>query len=452
MSDTDDYDTLAKPDAINFDLSLPATHNYLGVQFDDVCAPKVIHHSDEHLTIPILALHGAQLLPGQTIPLRLYAPFQINMIKNRIENSNGDPTVGFIIRPEIESKDMIGTLAEIISCKSEDDPAEANSQWSSMMIKVKGRERFRILKIHLSSGSMTADVRIMPEFEALKNPLRMMAPKNTRPLLDSFFAIGKPAALSLAQAARLNATRFPAWMYRQYDCAYLMQMILKELSESHEQSQVMSAVNAIPTEPSLFSNWLLTNFPFDDQLRLNILKLDCINQRLKYIYSILKQYSSINCRICRSQICQKADVFSMCAQGFMSAYMNPHGHIHETLTVYKAKNLNLIGRPSTEYSWFPGYAWTICQCKRCGSHIGWKFTATKENLKPEKFWGLTRKAVCHTNDSIQRPKSKISQLILANGDHQYSSQVSVETTDGEGAQQRDDSTQQQPQDPWMPIY
>lgn len=43
---------------------------------------------------------------------------------------------------------------------------------------------------------------------------------------------------------------------------------------------------------------------------------------------------------------------SLC--GPMAAYVNPHGYIHETLTVYKACNLNLSGRPSTEHSWFPG--------------------------------------------------------------------------------------------------
>ena len=92
----------------------------------------------------------------------------------------------------------------------------------------------------------------------------------------------------------------------------------------------------------------------------------------------------------------------MSIHGFMSAYVNPNGHVHETLTVYKAKNLSLIGRPSTEFSWFPGYAWTICQCKQCGSHIGWKFTSTSSKMVPDKFYGLTRKSVCHTNDSLER--------------------------------------------------
>lgn len=46
--------------------------------------------------------------------------------------------------------------------------------------------------------------------------------------------------------------------------------------------------------------------------------------------------------------------FSLSLYGPMAAYVNPHGYVHETLTVYKANNLNLVGRPSTLHSWFPG--------------------------------------------------------------------------------------------------
>ena len=43
----------------------------------------------------------------------------------------------------------------------------------------------------------------------------------------------------------------------------------------------------------------------------------------------------------------------------MGAYVNPGGHVHETLTVYNAEGLVLLGRPSTENSWFPGYGLCI---------------------------------------------------------------------------------------------
>lgn len=45
------------------------------------------------------------------------------------------------------------------------------------------------------------------------------------------------------------------------------------------------------------------------------------------------------------------------------------------------------------FSCAPRYAWTIAQCRTCGSHMGWKFTATKKDLCPARFWGLTRSAL-----------------------------------------------------------
>jgi len=42
---------------------------------------------------------------------------------------------------------------------------------------------------------------------------------------------------------------------------------------------------------------------------------------------------------------------------------------------------------------FGRYAWTIAQCRICGNHMGWKFTATKKDMSPQKFWGLTRSAL-----------------------------------------------------------
>ena len=39
------------------------------------------------------------------------------------------------------------------------------------------------------------------------------------------------------------------------------------------------------------------------------------------------------------------------------------------------------------------YAWTIAQCRECACHMGWKFTAAKKKLVPQKFWGLCRSAL-----------------------------------------------------------
>ena len=39
------------------------------------------------------------------------------------------------------------------------------------------------------------------------------------------------------------------------------------------------------------------------------------------------------------------------------------------------------------------YAWTITQCRQCASHMGWRFTAAKKKLTPQKFWGLCRSSI-----------------------------------------------------------
>ena len=83
------------------------------------------------------------------------------------------------------------------------------------------------------------------------------------------------------------------------------------------------------------------------------------------------------------------------AEGEIGAYVNPHGYfcyymyiltslniylyfrvVHQTVTISSINPFSAIlyGRPDSRDSWFPGFAWTIACCSRCGSHLGWKFT------------------------------------------------------------------------------
>jgi cereblon len=109
---------------------------------------------------------------------------------------------------------------------------------------------------------------------------------------------------------------------------------------------------------------------------------------VRFVLSWLKRYKKFACRHCAADICEDRDIFSMSASGLMAAYVNPHGQIHETLTVLQAKNVRLLGQEVAEHSWFPGYKWTIVQCRLCGNHLGWRFR--NPSLKPSTFYGLTR--------------------------------------------------------------
>lgn len=102
---------------------------------------------------------------------------------------------------------------------------------------------------------------------------------------------------------------------------------------------------------------------------------------------------SFSCKRCKTQIACYSDIFAMAKGNVNANYCNPAGYIHETLTVKKVldDSLSIVERPSTDFSWFPGYAWQIAICAVCSSHIGWKFTA--KNLKPKSFFGLSCKSL-----------------------------------------------------------
>lgn len=90
------------------------------------------------------------------------------------------------------------------------------------------------------------------------------------------------------------------------------------------------------------------------------------------------------------------------AKGNVNAnYCNPAGYIHETLTVHKIvdDSARIVERPSTEFSWFPGYLWQIAVCKKCSSHIGWKFIAGTKYLRPKTFFGLSCKSLVVSPES-----------------------------------------------------
>lgn len=56
--------------------------------------------------------------------------------------------------------------------------------------------------------------------------------------------------------------------------------------------------------------------------------------------------------------------------------VNPHGYVWTFGCFAEAPGCAAVGAPSTEFTWFPGHAWQIAQCLRCGTHLGWLFIAT----------------------------------------------------------------------------
>ena len=61
----------------------------------------------------------------------------------------------------------------------------------------------------------------------------------------------------------------------------------------------------------------------------------------------------------------------MTHEGTGGLFVNSSGYVHDVVAIrhIEAEKVMLLGRPSQEHSWFPGYAWTIANCGACGSHL-----------------------------------------------------------------------------------
>jgi len=405
--DTDDNDENRE----EFDSELPGQHSYLGEGRE--VGGRTILDDDTNLSLPLLNQPGLALVPGQLLPLHLFHPAVISMMRKLIDSSK---TFGVLsLRGDSSNwAGLVGTTAEIFEYQD-------GEQEAGLKLKARGRQRFKVVSTRRQvDGNLVGEVRMLVDRE-LPEPLSMLRlkswdrlsvagniPDPLSPQDDtktkscfSFLSLLKSSGSSSARGGeqRVRGRRrppsavlspLPPWVWDLYSPTCLVSRLRQELSKLSSLSANMSGV---PSEPTELSWWVTSNLPLQDNLRTRMLALNSPVQRLRLALSFLSQCRVLVCRNCSKQLGEQANMFSMSKEGPQGAFVNPSGHLHETLTLFKAKNLRLVGRPSTEYSWFPGYAWTITECLGCWSHIGWKFTATQAKLAPQKFYGFSRKNI-----------------------------------------------------------
>ena len=171
---------------------------------------------------------------------------------------------------------------------------------------------------------------------------------------------------------------WPSWIHRSYDLQFIAQRVILELRTSiFVGSSAFADVGSgsiVPRNPVDLSYWVIQNLPLDDELRLQLLSINNPNQRLRAELSILQrvifrkkqirntflfdfrvlQCESLCCRECDYAVARQSDVFAMSKVGPQGVYVNPFGHVHETITVHRVDGLSVTTPPSTEFSWFPG--------------------------------------------------------------------------------------------------
>ncbi|KAF9615274.1 hypothetical protein IFM89_022601 [Coptis chinensis] len=176
----------------------------------------------------------------------------------------------------------------------------------------------------------------------------------------------------------------PHWVYRMFDSYCLAQ----RAADMWKQIIGSPSMDDLVKKPDLLSFYIASKIPVSVPTRQEILEIDGVSYRLRREIDLLECFDRVRCKTCQTVTAKRSDMLVMSTDGPLGAYANPQGYVHEIMTLYKANGLALIGRPVEDYSWFPGYAWTIAICATCESQLGWLFTAINKKLKPRYFWGI----------------------------------------------------------------
>ncbi len=91
------------------------------------------------------------------------------------------------------------------------------------------------------------------------------------------------------------------------------------------------------------------------------------------------------CSICKQPVTSRGERREIAGK-LNHVCANPHGFVFEIGCFARAWGCRGVGPYTSEYSWFPGYAWQILQCSQCSSHLGWSFTPVQ--AEGAGFFGL----------------------------------------------------------------
>lgn len=79
--------------------------------------------------------------------------------------------------------------------------------------------------------------------------------------------------------------------------------------------------------------------------------------------------------------------------GHEPVFFNPAGRAFRILCFTDAPGVRDRGTPTDDFTWFPGYHWTIALCAACGEHLGWRYTG---ETPPLEFFGLIKSRLTNT--------------------------------------------------------
>jgi ATP-dependent Lon protease len=132
----------------------------------DELSGRTVLDAENDIELPLLPMQGVVLMPGETLPLHIFMPQFVSMMKRCLD---GNKTFGVCtIKSDSSGEEYsnVGTTAEIFSVKE-----DTTGGIHTMTVKATGRQRFQILsKKRQSDRVVVATVRVLPDELLLDRP------------------------------------------------------------------------------------------------------------------------------------------------------------------------------------------------------------------------------------------------------------------------------------------
>ncbi|GLI61878.1 hypothetical protein VaNZ11_004389 [Volvox africanus] len=374
----------------HFDPNTVAQHRYLG-DVDELAGSSQLLEEGATYVLPLFPLSGVVLLPGEVLPLFLHSASDILKLERALRLPAGEPTARLIAVTHESWHSILSTVgctAEVRRMRRNFElrdggqaaaAAADGGPWRVSVVAVVARGRQRLLLDRAAlNDTFRVRARVLPEGLAEAPPRQMVS----------------------------GAAFWDSWATRPFDVPslavrvqQLCSGVLPQIARKFGSSSRLHG----PLSLQRYTYWLASNLPLGAERRQQLLECLGTAERLRLILGWLTRLGVLACKYCGATVAHCSSALLMSSEGAGGAFVNAHGFVHDIATFRSVQGLSYQGQPETAHSWFPGYAWTIANCARCRDHLGWRFTACSEGLRPSVFWGLRRSAILCPE--LQRPRT-----------------------------------------------
>jgi hypothetical protein len=84
--------------------------------------------------------------------------------------------------------------------------------------------------------------------------------------------------------------------------------------------------------------------------------------------------AAVRCLACQHAATRR-DLAVEVAGSHVRTFRNPGGWSFQVACFRDAPGCTADGEPTTEHTWFDGYAWRYAHCAGCGRHLGWWYVS-----------------------------------------------------------------------------